>query len=101
MLKSFNRYFKDFINDRTEEIYRKILLKDKHYLELTSQIVEVQYRLMDDLPHELQSLVNRYDEAEAEQDGIAMPLMYGQGFIDGVRFTRLIDRICKKSKNKS
>lgn len=92
MLKKFNRYFKDFIFDRTEEISEKILFNNKRYRELTSQIIEVQHELTNNLPPQLQFLVNRYDEAEAEQNGIAMTAMYRQGFMDGVKSTKLIVR---------
>lgn len=92
MLKKFNRYFKDLIYDRTEEISQKILFNNKRYRELSSEIIEVQQTLIDNLPPRLQPLVNRYDEAEAEQDSIAMTAMYRQGFMDGVKSTKLITR---------
>jgi hypothetical protein len=56
----------------------------------SSQILEAQQALTDNLPPQLQPLVNRYDEAE--QDGIAMMTMYRQGFMDGVKSTKLIRR---------
>jgi formate dehydrogenase maturation protein FdhE len=89
MLKWLNHYVKEFIDDRTEEVYRKVLLNNKRYLELTSQIIQVQQELQNNLPPQLQSLVNQYDEAEAEQDGIVISLMYRQGFFDGARARRL------------
>jgi hypothetical protein len=92
MLKKFNQYFKDLILDRTEEIGQKILLNNKRYRELNSQIIEVQKAITESLPPQLQSLVFRYDEVEAEQDGITMTAMYRQGFMDGVKSTKLIKR---------
>jgi hypothetical protein len=92
MLKKFNQYFKVLIYDRTEEISEKILFKNKRYRELNSQIIEVQKAITESLPPQLQSLVFRYDEAEAEQDGITMTAMYRQGFMDGVKSTKLIKR---------
>ncbi len=92
MLKKFNQYFKDLIFERTEEIGQKILFNNKRYRELNSQIIEVQHALTDNLPPQLQLLVNRYDEAEAEQDAIVMTAMYRQGFMDGVKSTKLIKR---------
>jgi hypothetical protein len=62
MLKKFNQYFKDLIFDRTEEISQKILFSNKRYRKLPSQIIEVQHVLTDNLPLQLQPLVNRYDE---------------------------------------
>jgi hypothetical protein len=90
MLKWLNHYVKEFIVDRTEEVWRKVLLNNKRYQELTSQIIQVQQELLNNLPQQLQQLVNRYDEAEAEQDGIVMSLMYRQGFFDGVRAVRMM-----------
>jgi formate dehydrogenase maturation protein FdhE len=90
MLKWLNHYVKEFIDDRTEEVYRKVLLNNKRYLELTSQIIQVQQELQNNLPPGLQSLVNRYDEAEAEQDGLMMSLMYRQGFFDGAKAVRMM-----------
>ncbi len=90
MLKKFNRYFKDLIGARTEEIGQKILFHNKRYRELSSEIIEVQHALIDNLPPRLQSLVNRYDEAEAEQDCITMTAMDRQGFMDGVKSAKLI-----------
>ncbi len=71
---------------------RLILLHNKQYRELSSEIIEVQHTLLDNLPPRLQSLVNRYDEAEAEQDTIVMIAMYRQGFMDGVKSRNLINR---------
>ncbi|HEY8463559.1 MAG TPA: hypothetical protein VIM29_05970 [Bacillota bacterium] len=93
MLKLLNHYVKEFITARTEEVCRKILLNNQRYLELTSQIIQVQSELLNSLPPRLQPLVNRYDEAEAEQDGIVISLMYRQGFFDGVRALRLMEKI--------
>lgn len=92
MLKNFNQYFKDLIIDRTEEIAQKILFHNKRYRELNSHIIEVQKAIMESLPPQLQSLIFKYDEAEAEQNGIIMAAMYRQGFIDGVESTKLIQR---------
>jgi len=92
MLKWLNPYFKEFIAARTEEIYHKVLFKHKRYLELTSRIIQVQQELQSNLPPQLQPLVNQYDEAEAEQDGIVMSLMYRQGFFDGVRAVRMMEK---------
>ncbi|HEY8500871.1 MAG TPA: hypothetical protein VIL89_09655 [Clostridia bacterium] len=92
MLKWLNHYFKEFIADRTEEICRKVLLNHKRYRELTSQIIQAQQELQSNLPPQLQPLVNKYDEAEAEQDSIVMSLMYRQGFFDGVRAVRMMER---------
>lgn len=92
MLKKFNQYFKDLIFDRTEEIGQKILYNNKRYRELNSQIIEVQKAIMENLPPQSQSLVFKYEEAEAEQDGITMSAMYRQGFMDGVTSTKLLER---------
>lgn len=81
MLKLLNHYVKEFITARTEEVCRKILLNNQRYLELTSQIIQVQSELLNSLPPRLQPLVNRYDEAEAEQDGIVISL---RGFSRGL-----------------
>jgi hypothetical protein len=92
MLKWLNHYVKEFIGDRTEEVYRKVLLNNKRYRGLTSQIIQVQHELQNNLPPQLQPLVNRYDEAEAEQDGLMMSLMHRQGLFDGARAVRMIKR---------
>lgn len=81
MLKLLNHYVKEFIAARTEEFYRKVLLNNQRYLEFTSQIIQVQSELLNSLPPRLQPLVNRYDEAEAEQDGIVISL---RGFSRGL-----------------
>jgi len=92
MLKKFNHYFKAFISDRTEEISEKILYNNRRYQELNLQIIQVQRELTDNLPPRLQPLVDRYDDAETEQDGIAMSVIYRQGFLDGVQSVKLIKR---------
>jgi hypothetical protein len=92
MLKKFNQYFKDLIFDRTEEIGQKIIFNNKRYRELNTQIIEVQKAIMESLPPQSQSLVYKYDEAESEQDGIVITTMYRQGFMDGVKSTKLIKR---------
>lgn len=81
MLKLLNHYVKEFIAARTEEVCRKVLLNNQRYLEFTSQIIQVQSELLNSLPPRLQPLVNRYDEAEAEQDGIVISL---RGFSRGL-----------------
>ncbi len=101
MLKKLNHYFKGLIFDRTEEIGQKILSADKRYRELNSQIIEVQRALMKNLPPQSQSLVYQYDEAEAEQDSIVIRAMYRQGFIDGLKLTKLINEFLKKNGYKS
>jgi hypothetical protein len=92
MLKKFNQYFNELISDRTEEIGQKILYHNKRYRELNLQIIEVQHALMENLSAESQPLVNSYDEAEAEQDAILTLIMYSQGFMDGVKSTKLLTR---------
>ncbi len=91
MLKKLNHYFKGLIFDWTEEIGQKILSNDKRYRELNSQIIEVQRALMKNLPPQSQPLVYQYDEAEAKQDSIVIRAMYRQGFIDGLKLTKLIN----------
>ncbi len=92
MLKKFDQYFKDLIFNRTEEIGQKILFNNKRYRELNSEIIEVQKAIMENLPPQSQSLVYRYEEAESEQSGIVITAMYRQGFMDGVKSTKLITR---------
>jgi hypothetical protein len=92
VFKKFNQYIKDLISDRTEEIGRKILYNNKRYRELNLRIIEVQQALTKNLPPQAHSLVNYYDEAEAEQDSILTITMYRQGFMDGVNSTKLLTR---------
>ena len=96
MLKKFNYYCKNLIYARAEEIGREILIKDKRYRELNKEIIEIQHALMDNLPLESRALVFRYDEAEAEQDGILTVEMYRQGFLDGVRCMKIVGKVEKK-----
>jgi hypothetical protein len=92
VLKKHNQYFKDLISDRTEEIMQKILVNNKRYQKLVIEIRDVQRALADQLPPQIQYLVDKYDEAETEQDGIVIPAMYRQGFLDGVKTTKLLTR---------
>jgi hypothetical protein len=92
MLKGFNQYFKDLIFERTEDIGREIIYKNKRFLELNSRIIEVHHALMDKLPSELQPLLHSYDEAETEQDGILIATMYRQGLMDGIKLAKLLNR---------
>jgi hypothetical protein len=92
VLKKHNQYLKALVLGRTEEIIPKILFNHKRYRELYTEIGEVQKALMDNLPPQLQSLVGRYEEAESEQDGIVIPAVYRQGFLDGVKAAKLLAR---------
>jgi hypothetical protein len=85
MVKTHNQYVKALVLDRTEEIIQEIRLTNQRYQELYTEIDEVQAALTDNLPPQLQLLVNRYEEAESEQDGIVIPAVYRQGFLDGVK----------------
>lgn len=82
------------------EVYPTVLLNNKRYVELNSQIIQVQYELLNNLPKKLQPLVNRYDQAEAEHDGIVMSLMYRQGFLDGARAVRMMKNKVWREKGK-
>lgn len=92
MLKKFNQYFKDLIFERTEEVGRAILYKNKQFLELNSRIIEAQHAIMENLPSKSQPLLLSYDEAEAEQTGIIIAIMYRQGLIDGIKIAKLLNR---------
>jgi hypothetical protein len=70
MLKKHSQYFKEIIIDRTEEIGREILCNNQRYRELNTEICEVQQALTDNLAPQMQSLVNRYDDVESEQEGL-------------------------------
>jgi tRNA/tmRNA/rRNA uracil-C5-methylase (TrmA/RlmC/RlmD family) len=92
MLKKHNQYFKELIIDRTEEIGREILCNNQRYRELNTEICEVQQALTDNLVPQMQSLVNRYDDVESEQEGIVSAIMYRQGLIDGIKLAKLVNR---------
>lgn len=92
MLKRLNQYFKDLIYERTEEIGREILYKNKRFMETNSRIIEAHHALMENLPSKSQPLLQSYDEAETEQDGIIIETMYRQGLIDGIKLGKLLNR---------
>jgi hypothetical protein len=92
MLKGYNQYFKELIFDRTGEIGAEILVNNQRYRELNTEICQVQRALTANLSPQLQSLVERYDDAVAEQDGIVSETMYRQGLIDGIKLTGMIHK---------
>jgi hypothetical protein len=96
MLKRHSQYFEEFIFDRTGEIGEEILFNNQRYRELNTEIVEVQHALTANLSPQLQSLVDRYDDAEAEQDSIVSTTMYRQGLIDGIKLTGMIHKFFGK-----
>jgi hypothetical protein len=93
MLKGHNQYFKGYIIDRTEEIGQEILVNNQRYRELNTEISEVQQALADNLSPQLQPLLGRYDNAEAEQDSVIIEIMYQQGLIDGLKLAKLASKI--------
>jgi hypothetical protein len=96
MLKRYSQYLEEFMCDRTEEIEQEIFTNNQRYRELTTEICEVQRALTDDLSPQLQSLVDRYYDAETEQDCIVSETMYRQGLIDGIKITGIIHKFFGK-----
>jgi hypothetical protein len=96
MLKRYSQYFEEFIFGRTEEVEQEIFSNNQRYQELTTEICEVQQALTDNLSPQLQSLVDRYYDAETEQDCIVSETMYRQGLIDGIKLTGMIHRFFGK-----
>ena len=92
MLKTHNHYFKDLISGRTEEIIQNVLFNNRRCRELAGEISETQQALTDQLAPEFQDLVDRYEEAESEQEAIVIPAVYRQGFLDGVKAAKLLAR---------
>jgi hypothetical protein len=93
VLKTHNQYLKTLVLDRTEEILQEIQCNNERYRELVAEIRDVQRALTDKLTPQFQDLVDRYDEAETEQDGIVIPAVYRQGFLDGVKTVQLLTRM--------
>jgi hypothetical protein len=91
MLKKYDQYFKEFILARTDEIVAEILLSNQRYRELNDEICQVQHELAANLAPQLQSLLDRYENAEAEHDGVISTAMYRQGLLDGVKLAKLIN----------
>jgi deoxyadenosine/deoxycytidine kinase len=96
MLKRHSKYFEELIFDRTEEIEQDIFSNNQRYRELSTEICEVQQALTDNLSPQLQSLVDRYYDAETEQDCIASETMYRQGLIDGIKLTGIMQKFFGK-----
>jgi hypothetical protein len=92
VLKTHNQYFKDLISNRTEEIMQKILFNNERCRELAGEIRETQQAPKDYLAPEFQDLVDRYEEAESEQEAIVIPAVYRQGFLDGVKAAQILAR---------
>jgi tRNA/tmRNA/rRNA uracil-C5-methylase (TrmA/RlmC/RlmD family) len=96
MLKRHSQYFEELIFDRTGEIGTEILFNNQRYRELNTEICQVQQALTENLAPQLQTLVDRYDDAEAEQDSIVSTTMYRQGLIDGMKLAGIIHRFFGK-----
>jgi hypothetical protein len=92
MLKTHNQYFKELISARTEAIMRQVLFNNKRYRELAGEISETQRALTEHLDPEFLDLVDRYEETESEREAIAIPAVYRQGFLDGVKAAKLLSR---------
>jgi hypothetical protein len=96
MLKRYSQYFEEFMFDRTGEIEQEIYSNNQRYQELTTEICGVQQALTDNLSPQLQSLIERYYDAETEQDCIVSETMYRQGLIDGIKLTGIIHKFFGK-----
>jgi hypothetical protein len=96
MLKRYSQYFEELMFDRTGEIEQEIYSNNQRYQELTTEICEVQQELTDNLSPQLQFLVDRYYDAENEQDCIVSETMYRQGLIDGIKLTGMIHKFFGK-----
>jgi hypothetical protein len=96
MLKRYSQYFEECMFDRTGEIEQEIYSNNQRYQELNTEICEVQQALTDNLSPQLQSLVDRYYDAENEQDCIVSETMYRQGLIDGIKLTGMIHKFFGK-----
>jgi hypothetical protein len=92
MVKTHNQYFKALILSRTEEIMQKVLFNNERCRELAGTISETQQALAEHSAPEFQDLVDRYEEAESEQEAIVIPAVYRQGFLDGVKAAKILTR---------
>ena len=93
MLKTWLVIFKDFLNDRTTELYDHLILHDRKHArlakesrhamnQLTASLAPEQHELFLDYESAVNCLLNREDE-----------LIYQQGLIDGLRMGYYIDKI--------
>lgn len=79
------QYFKDFIENRVEEISRKAD-KNRKCLWLGIKIRELQTEIIAQLGKEHSLLLFEYEKAQTHREAITLKILYRRGLLDGIRF---------------
>lgn len=78
-------YFKDFVENRVEELSRKAD-KNRKCRYLSIRIKELQDEIVSRLGKEHSHLLFEYEEAQTHREAITLKILYRQGLLDGIRF---------------
>lgn len=87
------KYFREFIEKRSEEICVDLAKNNKEYKELCIKSYDLQKIIIDALGDEQNSIFFEYDDVLNAQAGIIEEELYKAGFIDGIKVAKLIDKI--------
>ncbi len=87
------KYFREFIEKRSEEICVDLAKNDKEYKELCIKSSDLQNKIIDALGDEQNSIFFEYEDVVNAQAGIKEEELYKAGFIDGIKVAKLIDKI--------
>jgi hypothetical protein len=85
--------FKNFLNDRVNEIGNNIIIKNKEYQELTERSIKVYCQIRDTLPGQYKELINEYESINSLKECISEEIIYEHGFGDGIRLNEIIKSI--------
>jgi len=87
------KYFREFIEGRSEEMCVALGKNNKEYKELCIKSSDLQKKIIDALGDEQISVFFEYEDIVNAQAGIIKEELYKAGFIDGIKVAKLIDKI--------
>lgn len=84
MVKSLEDYYKEFIEDRSDEICNFICRSHDKYQELSQDTMNRINELLAKLPGGQKDLLYEYEEKKNEKIALMIELIYDQGVKDGI-----------------
>jgi hypothetical protein len=96
MLKTWPVFLKEFVSERTVELDEKIFSRDRKYVRLKEEYLQVLEQFQASLGPEETRLFLEYDSADGNWRTRQCDLFYQQGLIDGLRLGYLVDRLRRK-----
>ena len=87
------KYFKEFIEERSEEMCFALGKNNEKYKELCIRSSDLQKKIVEQLGDEQSTSFLEYEDAVNAQAGIIKEELYKAGFIDGIKAAKLFDKV--------